>query len=561
MPKNYLSEKIRIFLSFLMVFHVLTMGIALGLADDDHEEEVIFPFETSGTGEISDSEDRWVEYTEDLIEVEETGTYDSSGRLVDRVSAAEEEDLLEEVERPKTAFEEYQDSIISNWGSKKAFTEQRLKGIQENLDEQRGKFEELGSQIDEVEEKIAPVLQKIDSLKDQIDLINRQLTLAKDKIKAVEFQVAEKQIAIRDLMIKIQETEAGIRIQEGVVLDYIRLVYQQEEKFIDYFESGSSTLKLLLADNSISENLLGIEYSKILESTGRDVFYDLHHQKLALAEMQTDLEKERAEVEGLYLSLNNERRILEEGRLAKGEILQETLGEESEYQRLLEKSIQERLESAIAIQNLQDNISYIEQKLAILDDSLEQAEALAELPETAETFVLLEDAVENASGVIDDQLLGLPIPKHQAFIWPVPPKAVTAYYQDPTYPGRWGTHWGLDLRAKQFTEIRAPANGYVFQAKDNGLGYSYIILAHKNQLLTVYGHVSDILVKPGTVVKQGDVIGLTGGTPGTKGAGLQTTGPHLHLEVYHKGEHVDPLDYLPVYELPIEFIPERYFSN
>ena len=152
------------------------------------------------------------------------------------------------------------------------------------------------------------------------------------------------------------------------------------------------------------------------------------------------------------------------------------------------------------------------------------------------------------------------VPKVQAFIWPVPPVAITAYFHDPSYPKKWGVHNAVDIRAKQYTEIHAPANGYVFQTKDNGMGYSYIILAHKNKLVTVYGHVSEILVKPGTVVKQGDVIGLSGGMPGTKGAGWQTTGSHLHFEVWHDGEQVDPLDYLPVMELPIEYIPDKYLK-
>ena len=257
----------------------------------------------------------------------------------------------------------------------------------------------------------------------------------------------------------------------------------------------------------------------------------------------------------MYLSLNQERRILQEGRQAKKELLEKTRGEEELYQQLLEESIQQQLESAIAIQNLQDNIEFIEGKLKLLEESLEEVENFDLEQEKAEKL-------EEMGLEIQEEFLEGPeaevMPKHQAFAWPVPPNKITAYFEDLTYPKRWGIHKAIDIRAKQFTEIRAPANAYVFQTKDNGTGYSYIILAHKNQLITVYGHVSEILVKAGTVVKQGDVIGLTGGTPGTKGAGWQTTGPHLHFEVWHRGEQVNPLDWLSVHELPIEYIPDRY---
>jgi len=354
-----------------------------------------------------------------------------------------------------------------------------------------------------------------------------------------------------------------LNIQKKVVMEYILLVYHESEKFRYLTEDSSSTLKLLLADNSVSENLLGQEYLSVLEETGRDVFYKLHAQKLALNDQREQIQQEEENLEGLNKSLNEERQIMEENRQTKKELLEETQGQEERYQQLLEESIQQQLQSAIAIQNMKENVEFIEEKLKTLDDSLTQVQGMQitnpeDVKKAEEQMQKIEQPAKEAPAETPEAQAEV---RQHFFSWPVAPIAITSYFEDPTYPKKWGIHKALDIRAKQFTEIHAPANAYVFQTKDNGKGYSYIILAHKNKFVTVYGHVTDILVKAGDVVKEGDVIGLTGGTPGTKGAGWQTTGPHLHFEVWHNGAQVDPLEWLPVEQLPLEYIPDRFLTQ
>ncbi len=574
--KLFSSQKIRKFFASLLILNFIFIGSAFGqmiprdeLVGDDPE---IFPFAPA-------SDDP---YSEDFYEVTDDGLYDSDGNLIESAELESEavfydagdgfdvvfDNETTEISLPSdedSAFEAYRESIIENWGGKRAFTESRLEGIKTNLEDEKKNFHELEREIDTIEDKLDPIRKEIETLKKQIDLLNKQLVESKTKIKNVEFQVAEKQILLKDLMWDLNKSSISLDIQREVVLDYVLLVYQEEEQFLDFYNESSSTLKLLLADNSVSENLLGREYSEVLESTGRKLFYDLHDKKVDLENKQLVVEEERDELDFLYHSLNQERRILKEGRGSKKDLLEKTRGEEEEFQKLLDESIQQQLQSAIAIQNMQDNIEYIEEKLDLLDESLERVESINSDSEEAQALLAIEEEVEEKEdeiadefeGEIDEEIEGK---RQHPLSWPIPPVAVTAYFEDPTYPSRWGVHKAADLRAKQFTEIVAPTNAYVFQTKDNGMGYSYIILAHKNKLITVYGHVSEILVKAGTVVKEGEVIGLSGGTPGTKGAGWQTTGPHLHFEVWHKGEQVDPLDYLPIFELPIEYIPDRFLD-
>ena len=133
------------------------------------------------------------------------------------------------------------------------------------------------------------------------------------------------------------------------------------------------------------------------------------------------------------------------------------------------------------------------------------------------------------------------------FIWPVKKNVITAYFHDPDYPFRYiFEHPGVDVRAAQGTTLKAAASGYVARVKAGPKGgYGYIMIIHGDGLSTVYGHIPKAYVKEDEYVVQGQTIGLTGGLPGTAGAGRLTTGPHLHFEIRLNGIPVDPLGYLP----------------
>jgi murein DD-endopeptidase MepM/ murein hydrolase activator NlpD len=96
-------------------------------------------------------------------------------------------------------------------------------------------------------------------------------------------------------------------------------------------------------------------------------------------------------------------------------------------------------------------------------------------------------------------------------------------------------HLGVDLAAGHGTPVRAAADGSVTWAGPKG-GYGNLVeITHPNGYATRYGHLSSISpLRPGTLVRQGEVIGYVGAT------GL-ATGPHLHYEVRRKGVPVDPM--------------------
>lgn len=109
------------------------------------------------------------------------------------------------------------------------------------------------------------------------------------------------------------------------------------------------------------------------------------------------------------------------------------------------------------------------------------------------------------------------------------------------FGARWGTlHAGIDLAAPMHTPEYAAMDGVVLEAGPAS-GYGLVVyIQHENGDVTVYGHMDEILVQAGQVVRAGDTIALLG----NRG---QSTGPHLHFEVHVggiDGQKIDPLPWL-----------------
>ncbi len=109
------------------------------------------------------------------------------------------------------------------------------------------------------------------------------------------------------------------------------------------------------------------------------------------------------------------------------------------------------------------------------------------------------------------------------------------------FGARWGRlHAGIDLAAPMLTPEYAAADGVVLEAGPAS-GYGNVVyVQHGNGDVTVYGHMEEILVQPGQVVRAGETIALLG----NRG---RSTGPHLHFEVHLggiDGQKVDPVPWL-----------------
>jgi murein DD-endopeptidase MepM/ murein hydrolase activator NlpD len=99
-------------------------------------------------------------------------------------------------------------------------------------------------------------------------------------------------------------------------------------------------------------------------------------------------------------------------------------------------------------------------------------------------------------------------------------------------------HYGVDVVGPENEAIKTALDGTVILATwSSETGYT-ITVQHSNNLISVYKHNSVLLKKIGDYVKAGDPIAIIGNS------GEQTTGPHLHFELWYNGNPIDPQDYM-----------------
>jgi murein DD-endopeptidase MepM/ murein hydrolase activator NlpD len=146
----------------------------------------------------------------------------------------------------------------------------------------------------------------------------------------------------------------------------------------------------------------------------------------------------------------------------------------------------------------------------------------------ADEFTLIE------SRLFEERMQRLMVPSVAPVAGPV--GSGFGFRSDPI-TGRTALHTGLDFPAEPGTPIRAAAGGVVL---DVGVHPEYgqtLELDHGNRLSTLYAHLNRSLVKPGDIVRRGQIIAEVGNTG-------RSTGPHLHFEVLLQGVPQNPARFL-----------------
>lgn len=357
------------------------------------------------------------------------------------------------------------------------------------LSDKSKELQNVRKRVEEQQKVLDATRKRKASLKNQIEILTEQIELSKLQLESINTQIEKTNLDMANLNGDLVAAEVQIYENKRVLREAIKEAYMRQRTGI---------LEVVVGSTNLSDFMSQVEYISTIEgriTNSISVLQDLNDK---LTEKKGQLEDADRTLKELQSSEQLEQNSLNVQEDSKQRLLTDATLTEAEYQRRVEEDVlaQKKLENEIA--------------------------------------QLAANAPKNQ------------LPPPGKLLWPIPARNISATFRDPDYTRRFGIpHNAIDIPTPHGTPIKAPADGYVQKVKFDGTtAYAYIMINHGGGVVTVYGHVSSVAVTTGQFVPAGTVIGGTGATPGSIGAGYLTTGPHLHFEVWLNGVAQNPLNFL-----------------
>ena len=457
--------------------------------------------------------------------------------------------LAEELNTPNSVKVEGNNTVENAEAVSQALEESKLLlNLKKQLAQAKYRYFVLQNNVEVAKEELILIQETSDRLKAEVEALDEVVSSTKGKIRNVKTQTERQKMDIEDIEEETQVLELLYEDQKKLVGELMRILYLKRGVYYD--ENGVNPIKVLASPDSISETFQKITYFDLVEAESRAQMDELERINEELKTKWNELRVKRGELDALNGKLKAELRDQTIEKNTKVNMLREIEEKQSVYEAMLLTTDDKAEDVLREIEIYQSNVDHYTAKLngtrILLSD--EQQELIDQIEaESDQSFDLNE-----ASGAIDMD-------------WPVSPKGgITATFKDSGYVEVFGVpHRAIDVRAKKGTPILAPADGVVSKVvfKEGSTRYAYVMLALGKGIVVSFGHVNQVLVQPGDYVKRGQPVALSGGAPGDVGSGEMTTGPHLHMEVWQNGVLVDPLLFLPLNELPPQYIPENYLKQ
>ncbi len=355
-----------------------------------------------------------------------------------------------------------------------------LSDYKQQLLEVQRKQKETADALEGIEKEIANYIYDITVLDSEVTLVSMKLQELEGKVEEVSKTLEEQESLL-------QNSAQAYNSLEDVYMTRLRVIY----------ENGMpSMFDILITSNSITDFFSKASVLKSIVEYDKSLVSNLKSQKEYVEYVKQNIEFQKTQLEQLTYDTSRSKETLELTLAAKENKVNEM------------KSSQTMLTATAA--------------------------KLAEEEEETSKNIKAEILRMKNEGTFTGQ-----------FYWPVPGFNIitaTMGYYDPWGTGYMSYHSGTDISGGGIsgTPIHAMESGTVSLARWYGSYGNCVIINHGTSVengksyRTLYAHAQSLAVTPGQVVSRGEVIAYVGSTG-------NSTGPHLHVEVYENDQLVSAL--------------------
>ena len=415
----------------------------------------------------------------------------------------------------------------------------------------------VGDKRKAYEQKSLETVKQILSLKEQIAALDKQMEESTDIIAKTNSEIIDTKKEVDGIKNTISVLRKKILENRNILLSYLNYLYKKKDT-LNLNGEIDNVKSILLNSEDIWELLNDIHFKGMIQIAGKKLI-DQHRKFVSeIYVKKIDLEKKEVLWKKLRKSLIIQRKVLSDKKEFKENILRISKWKQFLYEKYINDKLV--LEKKIRLKSLKESIKFnsIKERLLTKYD----CEFVDITKNSIESRTLSERCL-NLNKIIhsESKLTWFNKEGNNIFDWPINPiLGISAYYHDKWYKEEfWSDHDAIDIVADQWTLIKAQADGYVvFVEPPVSQDYSYLAIRHANWYVTVYGHLSEVMVEEYDFVSAGQVFARTWWEYGTAWAGFMSTGPHLHMEVFQDKKSVDPLNFMSLADVPFAFLPEKY---
>lgn len=365
------------------------------------------------------------------------------------------------------------------------------------------------SSMEEEKKKVESTLKELEGKKSDtaayVKELDRNLSALAGELTKLEGDISQKEEQIEEAKVELETAKITENRQ-----------YEDMKLRIQYmYENGQTgLLESMMQSESIAELLNRAEYASQITSYDRKMLEEYRKTRQEVALKEEALKTEHQELLTLQDSTKAKQRSVKTLMASK----------EAEL-----ASYETKIASA------QGEIDQYNADIKAQEEHMARVEA--EIRRKEEEARKAEEAKKNQSSAGGDSTVKK---GNTNFIWPCPASGrISSAFGDRSSPteGASTNHKGIDIPAPSGSSIVAAADGKVVISTYSYSAGNYIMIDHGGGLTTVYMHCSQLLVKEGETVKQGQTIAKVGSTG-------YSTGPHLHFGVRSGGSYVNPSGYV-----------------